>query len=225
MEGSITSWTIFLVVVTALIVGIYYIFKNSAIGQLFGDIFGFLASAAAAMDDKLKECEDAGFFSIKCGVGIWAIVAGIGAVLFGIGKWLLGPAGDTKAGELWRSVKGTGVTTNDLVEIKANVDTLAEEWKADPKNSQKVKLIDDYPGGEELFRRSIAINEIHREITKNLNANDPTDAKLIELANAARDNDLNKAKATFRSSQTDDNDPPEQDTDDIADYGGEVIGE
>jgi hypothetical protein len=219
MNDSIRNWTIFLVVVSVLIVGMYYIFKNSAIGQLFSDVFGLLDSGAAAMDDKIKECEDAGFFSIKCGIGILGIVAGIGFVLFGVVKFLAGPAGDTKMGELWRSAKGTSVTTADLNEIKAAVDVKVTDYSTN-KNTED-KWDDLTPEGQELFRKVATLYETHVQATSGLGNDPASQSKKVQLTN---ERNIQEQRAVEK--YTDNQEPNEPDDgEDIAGDAAAMYGE
>lgn len=220
MDETLKNWSIFLIIATAIIVGIYYIFRNSAIGQLFGDIFGILDSGAAAMNEKLSECERDGFFSTKCGIGIGLILAGIGAMFFGLGKWLLGPAGDTKAGELWRSIKGRGVTTSDLIDIKTSIDTKVAEYRAN--SPDKWSDVENIDGGPELFTKLLSIKETHAATIKDLNSNNPGDAVKIAQAEAEYAKKFNTAKSDWVYDDEDnDNDDPEREKD--ADDIGELV--
>jgi hypothetical protein len=216
---TLISWSIFLTISAILVVGGYFIFKNSAIGKLFGDIFGILDAAAAAMDAKFKECEDSGFFSIKCGLGIAAIIAGIlAALLIGI-KWLLGPAGDTKAGELWRSIKGKGVTSQDIQTLNDRVE--AEIASIQEKNPSEWKDIQDVPGGELLAGRLIAAKETYKETIKDLKPNDPTYQAKLQTAQDNLSTAKASAKSNFVENSDEDSDTAEQQFDDINSFIGE----
>lgn len=216
---TLISWSIFLTIIGILVVGGYFIFRNSSIGKLFGDIFGILDAGAGALDQKLKECEDDGFFSIKCGVGIAAIVAAVLAILFAGVKWLLGPAGDTKAGELWRSIKGKGVTSQDIQNLNDRVE--AEVESIQEKNPSEWKDIQDVPGGELLAGRLIAAKETYKETIKDLKPNDPTYQAKLQTAQDNLSTAKETAKSRFVENSDEDSDTVEQQFDDINSFIGE----
>jgi len=225
MEGSIVNWTVFIGVSAIVVVGIYYIFKNSAIGNLFSDIFSVLDRGVAAMNEQLEKCQDAGFFSTSCGIGIFFIVAGIGYLFFVVGRFMLGTPTETRAGQLWESIKGRRVTVEDMKDIKATVETLQKEWELDPKNSQKIQDIKKFEGGQEFFERSIAIHETHRRTVQDLDPNNPTDQSKRALADKVRDEQLSRQKRIFEYGE-DDNDPsPEktQNAEDIENYAKDIF--
>lgn len=216
---TLISWSIFLTISAIFVVAGYFIFKNSPIGNLFGDIFGILDSAAAAMDAKFKECSDDGFFSIKCGLGIAAIIAGIlAALLIGV-KWLLGPAGDTKAGELWRSIKGKGVTSQDIQTLNDRVE--AEIASIQEKNPSEWSDIQDLPGGELLAGRLIAAKETYKETIKDLKPNDPTYQAKLQTAQDNLSTAKDSAKSRFIENSDEDQSDAEKQFDDIDSFIGE----
>lgn len=225
-KESIINWTIFISVCAIIAVGIYYIFRNSAIGNLFNDIFSVFDRGIAAMNEQLEKCQDAGFFSTSCGIGIFLIVAGIGYLFFLVGRYMLGTPTETRAGQLWESIKGRKVSVEDMKDIKATVETLQREWERDPKNAQKVKDIEKFEGGQEFFERSIAIHETHRETIKDLDPNNQADQSKRTLSEQVRDENLKNARRKFEYPDDDDNEPSREKTqnaDDIENYAEDVF--
>lgn len=118
---KIITWTVFILLIVIICIGVYFFVHNTNLGKLFDNLFGTLAGASLALDKMLAGCNNNGWGNIdpkKCPVLLGGIIAGL---LFFVGPLVM-------KGLRWLSVKSTGSKGS----TGKNIDDVAEVKGVDP---------------------------------------------------------------------------------------------
>lgn len=123
------------IIIVGLIIGCYYVFKNSAFGQLLAAMFGDLDGALNWIGNELKGCFQNGLTSSSCTLGPFIIG---GAVLFAVLTLLSGlGVMDIFKSKLKQAAESAGVGDELAPErLRARLDAVEKAIEADPKLRQ-----------------------------------------------------------------------------------------
>uniref|UniRef100_A0A6C0JRD1 Uncharacterized protein n=1 Tax=viral metagenome TaxID=1070528 RepID=A0A6C0JRD1_9ZZZZ len=170
---------IFLVVLVGLIIGAYYVFKNSIAGKVFGDVFGDIDGFLGWAGAQAKACVNDGVTSSGCTVGPWAIGAGILYAIFSL-LGVLGIPGLLKS--KLAKIAESSEATKDIVSTDNISNIIKDETAALEKDPVRSKMSDD---AKKLDIQLHANKDLTDAVRTTLSGNDPTTGQ--DAVNAGRE--------------------------------------
>lgn len=192
---------LFLVVLVGLIIAAYFVFKNSTLGKVFGDVFGDLDGFLGWAGSQLSSCVNDGLTSKGCTIGPWMI--GV-IILFALIS-ILGALGIP---EIFKSklakLAETSETTKDIVSKKSVEDMVSEEMALQEKDPKRADMSDEAKIADIRLR---VIKRIGDEIQKTVAGNDPTTGQDAKAATISQQSDIKEEYDPEVQNEIEDNDP------------------
>jgi hypothetical protein len=154
------------VITLGFVIGAYYVFRNSALGKLLGNILGDANGLLNWTQKQFEECSKNGLTSQKCSIGPFIIGALVIAGLFGLAK-LLGVLGIFKSDEAKKIEDARGgkeITTQEVQESLEEGRNRFEGLKAEGR-----KLPTD-PKDREMAEQVLAIKDFKKKMAESIDS-------------------------------------------------------
>ena len=131
---KILGYTVPIGLFIALLVGVYYLMKNSPLGKALSDILGGAGAVAAAVGQQFKTCGNVGFFNVKkgCYIGIGAVIYGVLSVFASVMSYLTSRNnGKTIVDKTATELNKSKAEVVDNVLDKSNIDEIGDSNASD----------------------------------------------------------------------------------------------